>query len=464
MDLTPIEKYLPALVLKMKNEGLPQIAIDTFSYYYSQIVSGETGLIRDADIRPIDPAEIEDCRNLADYSNAGRKALPRSVRMMLNGGLGTSMGLKTTKSLINIKDGKSFLEIIVEQSELQNIQLVLMNSFNTHRETVEAVSSLRPARPPILFVQHKFPKILQETLAPASWPDNPELEWNPPGHGNLFVALAESGTLSRLMDSGIEYAFVSNSDNLGADMDETLLGYFASNGFPFMMEVARRTPADIKGGHLAKHVDGRLILRESAQCPKDELKAFQDIRFYRYFNTNNIWINLKFLSRLLEKEGNVVLPLILNRKTLDPRDDHSPMVYQVESAVGAAISLFEGATAVIVPKSRLVPVKKCNDLFLVASDCFILNSQKRLIWNPERTTETIRIDLDPNFYGKIDLLEERINSGVPSLLNCESLTIRGDVRFEKGVTICGTVRIENRNATQAVIKEKSVVDRDLIFY
>ncbi|MEW5908190.1 MAG: UTP--glucose-1-phosphate uridylyltransferase, partial [Thermodesulfobacteriota bacterium] len=186
--------------------------------------------------------------------------------------------------------------------------------------------------------------------------------------------------------------------------------------------------------------------------------------FYRYFNTNNIWLNLCFVKEFLEKEGNILLPLILNPKRVDPRNDNSPGVFQIESAIGAAISIFPGASAVIVPKDRLIPVKKCNDLLLVESDCFVLNSEGRLVWNPNKKQQAIRIDLDSAFYGKIDRLNARFNEGIPSLLNCDALTIIGDVRFESNVAIHGTVRIENQGPAQAVINKGSVIDRDLTFF
>lgn len=448
----------------MKMEGLPKIAIDSFLHYYDQVVSGKTGLICDSEIRPIDPAEIESYKSLRPYIPQGYDSLSRSARIVLNGGLGTSMGLTSTKSLLKVKNGKSFLEIILQQADHQKVQLVLMNSYNTHEETVYATESIKPSSPPLFFLQHKFPKILKDTLAPADWPDDRALEWNPPGHGNLFIALETSGTLQRLLDNGIQYAFVSNADNLGADMDLSLLGYFVNRQFPFMMEVAQRTPADIKGGHLARHRKGHLILRESAQCPRNELKAFQDIGFYRYFNTNNIWLNLLFIKQVLEKEGNILLPLILNSKTVDPRDEMSPAVFQIESAIGAAISIFPGASAVIVPKDRLIPVKKCNDLLLVMSDCFILSPEGRLVWNKNKKKGGIRIDLDPKFYAKIDQLKARFPDGAPSLSDCEELIIIGDVRFESNVTIQGSVKIENHGLQQAVIKKDTLIERNLTFY
>jgi UTP--glucose-1-phosphate uridylyltransferase len=377
------------------------------------------------------------------------------------------MGLTRAKSLIDVKSGMSFLDIIIRQAENSTVRLAFMNSFNTHDDTLAALKKLELSTFPITFIQHKFPKILKQDYSPATWPRKPLLEWNPPGHGDVYTALLTSGMLQLLLDNGVQYAFISNSDNLGARLDEALLGYFAHHQFPFMMEVAEKTPADIKGGHLARHNNGRLILREAAQCPTDELEAFQDIKRYRYFNTNNVWINLKALKAVFDEQKMIHLPLILNPKTLDPRDKTSPPVYQIESAMGAAISLFEGATAVNVPRTRFYPVKTCNDLLVVRSDCFIYAEDDSLRINPTRIKNNkswaTKVKLDPDYYSKIDDLDQRFAAGVPSLVECDSLTVEGDVRFGKGVAIKGSVSIKNRENSQAFIKEGTVIDRDMGF-
>jgi UTP--glucose-1-phosphate uridylyltransferase len=453
--------YLPSFISKMENAKCPPLVIDTFAYYYKKLVSGATGLISDKDIKPVAPDEIEDATRLKEYTESGQKALRHAVIIKLNGGLGTSMGLSKAKSLLTVKNEKTFLEIIVKQAERYRVKLALMNSFSTHEETIDALSMIKPSDSPLLFLQNKFPKILREDLSPATWPENPDLEWNPPGHGDIYSAIYTSGVLHRLLDKGIEYAFISNSDNLGATMDESLLGYFSENRLPFMMEVVPRTPSDVKGGHIARHINGRLILRESAQCPKNEMDAFQDIKRYRFFNTNNIWINLKALEALIEEHHTINLPIIKNRKTLDPRNENTPKVFQVETAMGAAISLFEGAALIRVPTSRFLPVKKCNDLLAIRSDRFVFSKNDHLILNPEIGSPTITITLDPKYYGKIDLFDERFAEGIPSLIDCESLTIEGDVRFEKNVTLKGKVVIKNSGKSQMVIKQGSVIDESV---
>jgi UTP--glucose-1-phosphate uridylyltransferase len=458
--------HIAAFISKMKNEGLPSPVIDTFAHYYDEVLKGETGLIYGRDIRPVSSSEIETYDKIIKYGQFGINVFPQTVRIVLNGGLGTSMGLTGAKSLIKIKDGMSFLDIIMRQAEDSEVALAFMNSFNTHDDTMTTLKKLKPSKFPITFLQHKFPKILQHDYSPASWPKNPKLEWNPPGHGDVYTALLTSGMLESFLANGIIYAFISNSDNLGARLDESLLGYFAKNQFPFMMEVAEKTPADMKGGHLAQHKNGRLVLREVAQCPEDEKATFQDIQRYQYFNTNNIWINLKALKTLFDRQKIIHLPLILNSKTLDPRDKRSPPVYQVESAMGAAIYLFEGAVAVNVPRTRFYPVKTSNDLLSVRSDCFVYNVDDSLRINPIRLRRNrpgvSKIDLDPKYYGKIDDLENRFRNGIPSLVDCDALTIEGDVFFEKGVKIKGSVRITNRQQSQAIIKEGTVLDQDLV--
>jgi len=451
----------------MKKEGIQPIVIDTFAYYYEKFVAGEKGFIYDRDIRPVNPDEIEDANDASEYADAGEKALKHVVMIILNGGLGTTMGMTKAKSLIRAKDDKTFLEIILDQAEKFNVNLCLMNSFSTHQDTISALSMIKPSRFPRLFLQHKFPKILRDELTPADWPGNRRLEWNPPGHGDVYTALLTSGILQQMLDEGIIYAFIANSDNLGATVDKSLLGFFSEKGFPFMMEVSERIPVDFKGGHMARHKNGHLILREAAQCPKREIEKCRNISKYRYFNTNNIWIDLRSLKKLIDKHGTVKLPMILNPKNLDPRDEFSPPVYQIETAMGSAISIIEGAAAIRVPRSRFFPVKTCNELLAVRSDCFLCSDDKQLIVNPERGQDdnclNINIDLDPRYYRKIDLFNKRFANGIPSLINCKSLKIIGDVFFEANVKIKGSVIINNRSGSQAVIKEGTVIERNFDF-
>jgi UTP--glucose-1-phosphate uridylyltransferase len=457
--------------LKMEERRIPSIVINVFKCYYTQIMQGAQGKTSDLDIIPVAEGEVPSYESLEPYVEAGRTALKHTVVIKLNGGLGTSMGLERAKSLIPVKDGHTFLDIIVRQAKVLRkkykspLPLVFMNSFKTHRDTMLKVEGLDNGDTgiPLAFVQHMYPKILEGDLAPADWPQNPELEWNPPGHGDVYTALVTSGLLSKLLRRGYRYAFISNSDNLGAVMDSRLLGYMAKEHLPFLMEVAQRTHLDRKGGHLARLKDSnRLMLREQAQCPDGELGSFADIEKHRFFNTNSLWVDLEVLERVFVENLMMPLDLIINPKTLDPRNPESPAVLQVETAMGSAISAFEDARAVLVPRSRFAPVKTTQDLLLVMSDCFVRTRLETVEQNPERTTPLPSIALDQKYYKKIDMFQERFPKGAPSLMGCDRLEVHGDVRFGRGVKCFGSVRVINRARKQLKIADNTRLEGEVI--
>jgi len=445
---------------RMKAEDLPDIAIKTFEYYYTQLAEGQTGLISESDIVPV--KSLPDVETFSpELTNTGQTALSNTVLLKLNGGLGTGMGLDKAKSLLTVKDGLSFLEIIAQQAQQASVPLVLMNSFSTRddsRMVLKQFSNLWDEIP-LDFLQHKVPKVTQADFSPATWPQNPDLEWCPPGHGDIYTALVTSGMLATLLESGYEYAFVSNADNLGAVVDPAILGYFVENKLPFMMEVADRTEADKKGGHLAQLPNRQLILRESAQCPAHDTAAFQDITRHKYFNTNNLWLNLPALKKLLSTKNNILgLPMIRNSKTVDPRDSTSTPVYQLETAMGSAIAVFEGAGAVRVPRTRFAPVKTTDDLMAVRSDAYVLTDDFRVVHNPARKLGQVVVSLDSAFYKLIDEMEARFPYGVPSLIECERLSIKGDVKFGRDITLKGVVQLINQAGRQAEIEDDTILE------
>merc|ERR1719265_898700 len=260
-----------------------------------------------------------------------------------------------------------------------------------------------------------------------------------------------SGALDKMLGMGLKYAFVSNSDNLGATLDLKILTHFVQSGAPFMMEVAARTDADKKGGHLAKMKEGGgLTLRESAQCPKEDEAAFQDVTKYTYFNTNNLWVDLAKLKAAFEKHGGALpLPVMVNDKTVDPRDKASTKVIQLETAMGAAISCFEGAQAILIPRTRFAPVKKCDDLIALRSDAYVLTDDFRIELAPARNGIPPTIKLD-DMYKFVDAMDKMIPNGVPSLVDCSKLTVVGEIEFEAGVVIKGEVTIKASEGKKVV--------------
>lgn len=459
---TSVEQF-ESFARRMRAEGLPDIFINIFADYYQQLVEGHTGLIPESEIRPV--ASLPDAETLpARLSDVGEAALARTVVVKLNGGLGTSMGLEQAKSLLPVKEGLTFLDITARQALRMEVPLVLMNSFVTDADSLALLSERYPELKkndvPLSFLQHKEPKITQSDLTPAAWSQDPELEWCPPGHGDIYAALVTSGTLDALLDAGYQYAFVSNVDNLGAVIDVAILGYFVENQFPFMMEVADRTEMDKKGGHLARRAsDGQLILRESAQCPDEDMAAFQDTSRHKYFNTNNLWLHLPALKRLLEEmDYRLGLPMIRNAKTVDPRDSSSTPVYQLETAMGSAIAVFSEAQALRVPRTRFAPVKTTDDLLAVRSDAYVLTDDFHVVKNPDRQVDQLVVMLDPAYYKFVTDLDARFPHGAPSLLECLRFRVEGDFKFSRGVICKDVVRLMNESDEQVEIAAGTVLE------
>ena len=443
---------------KMRQNGLPDAVIRSFSNYFERVKSGQTGLIPESSITSVTSLpNAEEFSSDTRLSASGQAALKQTVVLKLNGGLGTGMGLGRAKSLISVKQGQSFLDIIAQQALAQGTRLLFMNSFNTREDTLDALAAY-PALAsgiPLDFLQHKVPKIAQSDLSPVSWPANPEYEWCPPGHGDIYIALVTSGMLRKLLDDGYRYVFVSNADNLGAVMDTSILGYFVSKNLPFLMEVTDRTEMDRKGGHLALARDGQLILRESAQCPGDDRATFENISRHKFFNTNNLWLNLKALEGMMKESGNTPdLPMIRNSKTVDPRDDTSTPVYQLETAMGSAIGIFKGSAAVHVSRSRFAPVKNTSDLLAVRSDAYQLTSDYRVVLHPDCKQAPL-VKLENNYFKLIDDMESRFPAGPPSLRNCESLQVSGDITFGRNVVIEGVVKLSSPPGVPFKVEDNS---------
>lgn len=431
------------LAEKMRAAAMPEPVISLTGRYFARLKSGASGQIAEDQIQPVD--ELPTFAELGEAERqAGREALPRTVLLKLNGGLGTGMGLERAKSLLQVKDGLSFLDIIARQARAAGIPLLLMNSFATREDSLACLSAypeLAGHGLPLDFLQHQIPKIYQNSLKPVDCPENRRLEWCPPGHGDLYLALVTSGVLEKLLTAGYRYAFVSNADNLGAVLDEAVLGYFASSQAPFMMEVARRMAADRKGGHLARRPDGGLLLREAAQCAPEDEAAFQDVDRYRYFNTNSLWLDLKALKAALADCDNLLeLPLIVNRKTVDPKDSASAPVFQLETAMGSAIEIFAGALALEVPRSRFAPVKTTDDLLAVRSDAYDLQPDFRVSLAPELAGPPL-LSLDAKFYRLLPDFEQRFAAGPPSLRGCRRLRVSGDITFGADLFFVGDVSL-----------------------
>jgi len=444
----------PYAIRKMREAGQSEDAIRSFASALRRVSEGVATMLPSSELEPVTGVPALD--ELPDVDPG--QALAEVVVIKLNGGLATSMGLQEPKSLVEARDGRSFLEIIVGQTLALRrnhgvrLPLVLMNSEATREATLQALNrfgELPVEGIPLDFEQSMVPKLEADTLEPVSWPREPSLEWCPPGHGDVYGALRGSGMLQTLLDCGFRHAMISNADNLGAAVDARIAAHVAREQIPFLMEVVQGTEADRKGGHIARRrSDGQLVLRETAQTPKEDEESFRDYRRWRYYNTNSLWIDLHALEARLGDGAGLELPVIVNRKTVDPRDPDSTPVLQLESAMGAAIGSFPDARLLLVPRTRFVPVKTTDDLLVLRSDVYALGEAFDVTPVAGLNGRLPFVELDKRYYKLIDQFDHRFPGGSPSLRKAERLVVHGDVTFGADVVVRGRVELDVHEPTR----------------
>lgn len=384
--------------------------------------------------------------------------LNKLVIVKLNGGLGTSMGCTGPKSVIQVRNDLTFLDLTVRQLEDLNkrfgcdVPLVLMNSFNTHKDTQKLVKKYEGRQCKIYtFMQSKYPRINKETLTPE--PD----EFYPPGHGDFYESFHKSGLLKTFLDEKREYCFVSNIDNLGAGADLNILNKLISesNSPTFVMEVTDKTMADVKGGTLVD-CEGKLMLLEIAQVPKEHVDEFKSVKKFKIFNTNNLWMRLKSIEDLVTSNS-LELDIIVNPKHLDSGVD----VIQLETAAGAAMKYFERAIGINVPRSRFLPVKKTSDLLLIKSNLYKLENGC-LTMSPLRAFPSVPlVKLGDEHFAKVREFQSRFAS-IPDVLELNHLTVSGDVTFGKNVSLRGTVIIIANHGDRIDIPAGSILENKIV--
>ncbi|KAK2804493.1 putative UTP--glucose-1-phosphate uridylyltransferase [Emmonsiellopsis sp. PD_5] len=408
---------------------------------------------------------------VVEYNDLGNSAsvdfLKKLAVIKLNGGLGTSMGCVGPKSVIEVRDGMSFLDLSVRQIEYLNrtynvsVPFVLMNSFNTDEDTQSIIKKYEGHNIDILtFNQSRYPRILKDSLLPAAKSyQSPITDWYPPGHGDVFESLYNSGTLDKLLERGVEIVFLSNADNLGAVVDMRILEHMMKSKAEYIMELTDKTKADVKGGTIINY-EGRARLLEIAQVPKEHTNEFKSIKKFKYFNTNNIWMNLRAIKRVVEN-NELEMEIIPNDKSIpaDKKGEADISIVQLETAVGAAIRHFKGAHGVNVPRRRFLPVKTCSDLMLVKSDLYTLQ-HGQLVMDPNRFGGAPLIKLGSDFK-KVSDFQKRIPS-IPRILELDHLTISGAVNLGRGVTLKGTVIIVATEGSTIDLPPGSVLENVVV--
>ncbi|KAJ7924949.1 UTP-glucose-1-phosphate uridylyltransferase [Mycena leptocephala] len=390
------------------------------------------------------------------------ESLSKLAVLKVNGGLGTSMGMTGAKSALEVKNDMTFLDLTVKQIEHLNtthnvdVPLILMTSFNTHEDTLRIIKKYANQKLRITtFNQSRYPRIMKESLLPCpKTADDDKAAWYPPGHGDLYNAILHSGVLDQLLAEGKEYLFVSNSDNLGAVVNQRILQHMIETQAEFLMEVTNKTKADVKGGTLVNY-DGSIRLLEIAQVPSEYQEEFKSVRKFKIFNTNNLWINLKALKRVMDK-GGMELEIILNPKVTERGD----AVIQLETAAGAAIKHFKNAHGINVPRSRFLPVKSCSDLLLIKSDIYSIENGE-LVISPERMFATTPVIKLGDHFKKIQQFQKRFKT-IPTIVDLDHLTVTGDVHFGRNITLRGTVIVVANEGQRIDIPDGCILENRLL--
>jgi UTP--glucose-1-phosphate uridylyltransferase len=430
---------------KMESRGVSQSTVDCFLNMVSRVCDKEPAHVPLATVETPDDAVLvnrpTDPKLLKDAARRGEELLDRVAVIKLNGGRSTTMDKRVPKGILIAKDGRPYLEIVIRQMEAmgksrgRNIPLVLMDSFFTHGPTLEIIS--RFDFPVLTFVQNQVPRLVEETLAPLE--TGTDEDWAPPGHGDVYRSLQQTGFLDRLREQGCKWAFISNLDNLAACLEPWILGRIEQEGIEFLLEVTDRTAVDRKGGTLVVR-NGKLDLLEIAQVALEERGQFMDLKRFRVFNTNNVWVDLDALEGALNGPG-MALPIIQNRKTIA-----GEKIIQLETAMGAAIGSFDRAMGLRVDRERFFPTKKVQDLFVLQSDACVLDPMFKVQVNPQRRPSLPvrpRVVFHDNFLDTpLDMHERFEDPTTVSLVEAEYLEISGSVFFERDVKIQGRVVVE----------------------
>lgn len=439
-----LEKALKERLNKLKTSHPRPTDLDEFECMYGRFLKTRGDKISWSKIEPptgklFQYGELEEMKDPASL-------MSKLVIVKLNGGLGTTMGCSGPKSMIKLRNNMNFLDITVKQlkeiSKKYNcdLPLVLMNSFNTDKQTKEQKIDYSNVE---MFNQSMYPRLDSESLLPIE----DELYY-PPGHGDMFHSMECAGILDKLLDQGKEYMFVSNIDNLAATVDTRIFNLVVEQEIDFCMELTAKTRADVKGGTLVNN-NGVLSLLEIAQVPEEHKKDFTSVRKFQIFNTNSAWINLKAVKKVVKS---LQLDLIQNMKSVGGRK-----VIQLETALGSAVKWFENNCGVVVPRNRFLPVKACCDLFLLESNLYV-EREGFLSLNPARLSPQLPIiKLVGKMYQKVSGFEKAFPE-IPDITHLDTLIVMGDVRFGKGVRLLGTVILCSAGDVPMVVKDDQVIE------
>ncbi|WRX24175.1 Small ribosomal subunit protein uS2 - like 2 [Theobroma cacao] len=341
-----------------------------------------------------------------------KQLLDKLVVVKFNGALGKNMGFNGPKSLIEVKNGSTSLDLTVNQIQSLNskygcnVPLLLINSRTTHDDVLKVLEKYSSSKIDI----HSFrqgDQIQQE----LSFSEGGEDEWYSSDHGAQFLSLMSSGTLDVLLSQGKEYALVVNPDNVAAVVDPKILNHLAQNSVEYCMEVMPTTSGGLMN-FMASSLQGKFKASEILNYTN--LEDFtsnptkHSVKKFKFIDTRNLWVDLRAIKRLVDTNA-------------------------LKLGYLSMLKLFEKAIGIMIPQSRFLPLNSTSDLLLFQSDLYSF-TEGVLIRNDARTTPTNpSIDLGPEFE-KVSDFQSRFKT-IPSIIRLDSLEVTGDVWFGADITL-----------------------------
>ena len=273
-----------------------------------------------------------------------------------------------------VRRGLSFLDIIARQvlhlrEEYDaTLPLIFMNSFRTSADTLAALAALR--RPGRRGSAAGVPAE-QGAQAARQGPHARSLARRTPASSGARPATATS--TRRCSAPGCSTSWSTPATSACSSPTPTTSAPCRTPGWPAgsrpQARRSRSRPCGVPPPTARAATSPAASPTAGSSCgrprrrSKEDLEALADLERHRFCSTNNLWFDLAAMKQALDVRGGMLgLPLIRNVKTVDPADKSTPEVIQVETAMGAAIEVFEDSALIEVGRDRFVPVKTTNDL------------------------------------------------------------------------------------------------------
>ncbi|WMV10962.1 hypothetical protein MTR67_004347 [Solanum verrucosum] len=361
-----------------------------------------------------------------------KQLLDKLVVLKFNGNLGSDMGFSGPKSALEVCNGLTCLDLVVNHIESINskygcnIPLLMMNTPSTH-DGIMKVLEKHPNKNIHTFTQSQRQ---QENIEDMSEPrtlnkSSAQEKLYPSNLLEVFLSLNSSGKLEPLISQGKEYFLLLQSENVAEVVDPKILNHLIKNSIEHCVEVMPTTSGTEETSLPPQ--EGRIQSFKDLHCMMNLIFLFFIVRGPKskehVKSINTMWMSMSCVERLLQRND-----------------------------LGFTSSkFFDRAFAIDTPWSRYLPVERTSDLLILQSDLYT-SVEGTLVRNAARANpKDPSIELGPEF-GNVDDFRSLFKS-IPSIIELDSLKVTGDVWFGTGITLKGKVSIAARPGMKIVIPD-----------